>query len=44
MHEISLEKPNVTTKQEEVIENALIERIRKVFDKYICSAIRRVLV
>lgn len=41
-HEISLEKLNVTSEQEEVIENALIEGIKKVFDKYICGAIRRV--
>jgi hypothetical protein len=40
--EISSNRPNFTGAQEEVIENASLQGIAKVFDEYMCGAIRRV--
>lgn len=42
--ETSSNDPNFTAAQEGVIENASLEGIAKVFDKYMCSTIRRVTV
>jgi hypothetical protein len=39
---ISSNQSNFTGAQEEVIENASLQGIAKVFDEYMCSAIRRV--